>query len=435
MKRGVSVLILSICVVTVCAAFLEAQSQPQGRISFYAQSSMSNQTGGQSFNSSELVSMFTLLSPYRQDGSGLEYNVDLRFADYPSSEGSYRFSIYNAYVGQQFGNGLLARGGQMWINEMGALGSVGGGLVQYRRLNSLGGQVRFGGFAGLEPQILQAGYTPGIMKFGGYVSFDGKNGRSNSFGYVTIRDSGLTERSVFVFNNFIPVGDKFTLYQAGEYDLVGPAGMNTGSGLNYFFVNGRLTPNRTFELQGTYHHGLSLDTRTITTDELNGRPVNPALLQGYLFESVEGRATVTVARNIRVFAGYGRDRNNQQDLPIGRLNAGVFSGSLFGTGWDFRASMSRWTGATPHNSLSFSAGHNIGRRVYISGDYTSSLSVFKFTGADGVVVENRPNYKLFSVSSNMNLSRTLSLLFTFDHTMGDTYSENRVLAGVTFRFL
>ena len=77
----------------------------------------------------------------------------------------------------------------------------------------------------------------------------------------------------------------------------------------------------------------------------------------------------------------------------------------------------------------------IGRKVYISGDYTSSLSVFRFTGTDGVVVENRPNYKLFSLSSNMNLSRTLSLLFTFDHTIGDTYSENRVLAGVTFRFL
>lgn len=413
-----------------CAGIAHAQS---GSISFYAQSAATNQNTGEQSNFQELVSTFSLISPFLK-GAGMEYSVDLRYSGYPSIEGrSSRFSIYNAYVGQRFTNGFKYRAGQMWLNELGALGSIGGGLVEYKHAHDTGFSWRVGGFGGLEPNILQAGYTSGVRKLGGYVSLDKDNGENHALGFVQMTNSGLTERSVLIFSNFLPVQQKFVVYQTAEYDLVGPAGMSSGNGLNYFFVNGRFTPTRVVELQGTFHHGHSIDTRTITQDQINGRPVDSATLTGLLFDSAEGRITVTAARGIRVFAGYGRDQTNQNDIPVGRFNYGGFISDLAGSGVDLHASVAHWTG-TPHDALSLSIGKTIAQKTYISFDYASSVSVFRLTGSDGIIVENRPKTKLFGVSSVINLSRSFSLLVTVERTNGDTFSENRFLGGITYRF-
>ena len=52
----------------------------------------------------------------------------------------------------------------------------------------------------------------------------------------------------------------------------------------------------------------------ITQDQIDGRPVSPSALQGLVFESVGGRVSVEVVRNVRIFGGYARDTNNQDDL-------------------------------------------------------------------------------------------------------------------------
>ena len=35
------------------------------------------------------------------------------------------------------------------------------------------------------------------------------------------------------------------------------------------------------------------------------------------FESLTGRVTVTLVKNVRVFGGYGQDRNNRDDQRLG----------------------------------------------------------------------------------------------------------------------
>jgi hypothetical protein len=415
-----------ICLVAMMLA-AGATHADNARISFFAQTSRSSAVGGDSvFN--ELVTSLYAQSAY--DRPGWEYGLDVRVAGYPSQEArGSRISVYNAYVGQRMGS-FGIRVGQMWLNELGALGSVGGGLLQYKTGNGL----RFGAFGGLEPKILEAGYTSGIRKFGGFMALEGKSGRSHVLGYANLRNSGLTERSVLVFNNYVPVSNKFFLYQAAEYDLVGPAG-KSGGGLAYFFVNGRYEPTQRLELQGMFHHGRSIDTRTITQDVLNGRPVDQQSLQGLLYESVEGRATVLLIKGIRVFTSYGRDRNNRDDVPTGRTGLGLYSNDLAGSGMDFRVQYNRMHGAvSSYDSWSVSSGRNIARKLYLSAEYSSSLSVFQLTDGNGFLVVNRPKTKRFSISSLTNLSRTLSLLLTFDRTTGDDYSENRILAGVTLRF-
>ena len=70
--------------------------------------------------------------------------------------------------------------------------------------------------------------STGVSKYGAYVALDGDAARRHVLSFVTLRDSGLTERSVILFNNYLPLGRKFFLYQAAEYDLLGPAGQGSG---------------------------------------------------------------------------------------------------------------------------------------------------------------------------------------------------------------
>lgn len=419
---------IAICFVAF-PMLLRAQS---GSISFYGTGASTTQQDGTQSSFTELVGAVSLLSP-QQDAPGTEYAADLRYAGYPTVSGrSSRFSIFNAYIGQRFEGGWLVRGGQMWLNELGSLGSIGGAMAQWKHAQG-SGFLRIGGFGGFEPEILQAGYTQGVHKFGGYLAFDGKDGRSHVVGYTTILNSGITERQVLTFSNFIPVQQKFTLYQTAEYDVTGPGGMGSG-GLNYFFINGRIQPTNAVQIDGTYHHGRSIDARSITQDELNGVPVDPSALQGLLFESVDGRVTVTVARGVRVFGGYGRDTNNQGEAPLYRATAGFSISDLLQSGIDLNLSTSRFTGPNTYNAWTVSGGKTLGQKLYVSVDYSSYLSVFRFTSGDGIVIENRPQSKRLGFSANYNLGRSYSLLSTIDHTNADSYTETRVLFGISYRF-
>jgi hypothetical protein len=407
------------------------------RVSFFTHAANTTQDDGSSVSFSEVITNVAAHSAQRPDG-GFEYGLDARFGAYPSSEDrEQRVSIYDAYVAQRLAGGrLLVKGGQMWLNDLGALGSVGGGLVEYRQAGSGSGlRWRAGVFGGVEPKILELGYVTGVRKLGGYVAVDGNGARKHVVGYVNIRNETLTERSVVTMTNYIPVRQQVFVYQALEYDLSGPGGQGDG-GLTYFFVNARVAPVRRADLQFTYHHGRSIDARSITDDILNGRPVNARTLEGYLFESVNGRVTVEVLKNLRVFAGYGQDKNGSGDDATGRVTFGLFSSDLFGTGIDLNVSDYRYHRGTEssYDSWYVSVGRSLGSKLYLTGEYSSSLSVLRYTQSSGLVIETRPSTDRFGANALVYLSRRLSLLVTGEHTTGDAYDENRVLAGLVCRF-
>ncbi|MFH1574845.1 MAG: hypothetical protein ABIG68_12740, partial [Acidobacteriota bacterium] len=218
-----------------------ADTNPRwGRVSLFAQAAQRSQTGGENDLFTELVGTLRLKSPAGEDG-GFEYGIDTRFAGYPSTEGrGQRISIYDAHIGWKMKGGAFGlRAGQVWIDELGALGSLGGVVAEARPFKRLPlglGEMRVGAFYGLEPKIMKAGYVSNVQKFGGYLTLDGGGTRRHVLGYVNIRNQGLTERSVLVFSNYIPIKREFYLYQAMEYDLQGPAGQGRAR-LSYFFAN------------------------------------------------------------------------------------------------------------------------------------------------------------------------------------------------------
>jgi hypothetical protein len=414
-----------------------AQSTPGwGRVSLFASGSRDTRTdGGSSSSFTEYSGALTIRSGSIEDG-GFEYGLDARGAEYPSSSITNRFSLYEAYVGAKTRGGVLGlRVGQMWLSDLGALGSFAGLLVEVSpRSASKAGRFRLGVFGGLEPNIFESGYAHDVRKGGGYIAFDGPNGRRHVLGYVQIRNGGLTERSVLTTTNFVPIAPIFFLYQAAEYDLSGPGGLGKG-GLNYFFANLRVRPIRRVELQGVYHHGRSIDARTITNDELNGRPIDSRALDGLLFESVGGRLTVEVFRTLRIYAGYTHDRTNQGDSPRDRVTAGFYTSNLVGTGIDVTVSDDRieQTGRR-YDAWYASIGRSLGPRVYLSADYATSLSVLRQTGSGGITVETRPRTRRYGFSGIINLTRYFSVLLTGEQVRDDTSRENRGLAGLTFRF-
>jgi hypothetical protein len=408
-----------------------------GRVSLFghAASSTYDQVGNVFF--SELILSFSLRSTETVK-DGFEYGIDVRGAGYPSSEArSQRLSVYDAFGGLKFGQGTFSfRLGQMWLNEIGGLGSLAGGVFEFRLpMKTPLGRFRAGVFGGYEPKILDVGFIPGVRKFGGYVSLEGVGIRRHVLAFVGLQNAALTERSVLILTNYIPVGNSFFLYQSAEYDLVGPAGTGSGN-LTYFYANARYSPVSLLELQATYHRGRSFDTRTIINDRLNGRPIDPRSVEGYLFESVGGRLTLRIPKGLSLYAGYSQDRNNLGDERSDRFSFGLYASNLLNTGLELNVSdwkMKSRTGSS-YDSWSASLGKNISQNLYLEGFFSSSVSVFRLMGGADYRIESYPRTLRFGLSSILNIARVASLQVTAERTTGDRYSEFRLLSGLSYRF-
>ena len=413
-----------------------AQTSPGwGRFSLFASTNHRANADGTSSQFSELIATFTLRSAI-PEGNGFEYAFDTRTQGSSGNERDTRTSLYEAYVGLHTGGGRMTlRLGQMWLNELGGLGSFGGVLGEYHTSRGASGwRLRTGVFVGLEPEILAVGYADNVKKGGVYAVVERTNGQRHVLGYVRLENSGLTERSVLTTLNFIPVGKTFFLYQAAEYDVASPGG-EAESGLNYLFASARWAASRVFEVQASYHHGRSIDARSISNDVLNGRPVPARLLEGYLFESLGGRVTFMVAEGLRLYLGYGQDRNNEDDKAYPRTTIGVSANNLLKSGLDLTASNTSFDRASGgYDSLYVSLGRSLGSRVYLSLDYTSSLSVVRVVDGNGVVVESRPESDRYSLSSNINLSRRLAVFLTAERLEDGDGHDDRLLTGLSVRF-
>jgi hypothetical protein len=200
-------------------------------------------------------------------------------------------------------------------------------------------------------------------------------------------------------------------------------------------VNARVNASESVEVQGLYHRGRSIDTRTIADDVLNGRPLRPGALDGLLYQSIGGRVTVRVYQDIRVNAGYTRDKNNHDSASTGRLTLGMFASDLAGTGFDVSVSDARIDRPSGrYSSLYASVGHEIGRVVYLSGDYSTSVSIVRFTRSDGITIETRPATTQLGLSAVVTLGRHISALLNAGRTRDDSSSDFRMLTGLTYRF-
>ncbi len=410
-----------------------AAPRPGGRLSFFVNAAqLTTDTG--SYNSGEFVTTVTYGLTDRT-ANGVEYGVDMRYAQPTVAGRDARLSVYDSYVGGRFNGGAMrVRAGQMWLTDLGALGAVAGGLFEYQKKSiSAAGRLRVGGFGGIEPDMYQVGYTPGVRKYGGYAVLEGGAGRRHVAGFVRIDHSGLAERSVMSVTNFLPVRSKVFLYQVLEYDLTGPGGQGSG-GLSYFFVNARAALAKRVEVQGLFNRGRSVDARTITDDVLNGRIVTPAALDGLLYQSAGARLTVTVASGLRAYVGYTHDRNNHDSEATTRLTFGASAQNVAHSGVDVTVSDSqiqRMTGN--YQSFYLSAGRQLGRAVYVSGDYSSAVSIVRYTRLDGLTIETRPSTRQFGGSATINVSRSASLFANLTRTTDDDTHEMRVLAGLTYR--
>lgn len=440
MKRNPVLLATIVAAAAGVAPGVLAQSAfGRGQVTIFGNFSQSTRTdGGPASTFSEISANVSLLSKPADDG-GFEYGLDARGSEYPSSYSTpSRVSLYNAWVGGRISGGRLGlRAGQMWINDLGGLGSVGGAALEAQPLAVSGPwRLRFGLFGGLEPNLYQVGYVSGVKKYGGYVALDGDLGWKNVLGYVRIRNQGVTERSVVTMLNFIPVGRDFFLYQAAEYDLSPPGGGEGTGRLTYVFVNARLRATPWLEFQGIYHHGVSIDTRSIAQDVLNGRPVDPRTLEGFLYGSIGGRVTIEPVRGVRLWAGYSQEQSSIAGETYPRYQAGIYLFNLLGSGLDISASDYRYDRPSTgrYDSLYASIGHSIGSRVYLTLDYTTSLSTLILTGPDGVLVRTSPRSKRYSLSGVVNLSRAFSLFLTAEQIKDDSSRQNRGLLGLSFRF-
>jgi hypothetical protein len=368
----------------------------------------------------------------------VDFRLDLRHSRAVAGFRPDRLSLYDAYAGVHFGDAMQVRvrAGHMWLHDLGTIGALAGGLFEVGHPRSTEGtRVRVGAFAGREPQSYDVGYVPDVRKMGAYAAVESGPLRRHVIGYTRVRQGGLTERSVLSLTNYVPVGSRFFAYQAAEVDVNGPAQGAAPSGVSYFVTNARYSPTQRIELSGTYNRGRSVDARTLTNDLLNGRALTQQATEGLRYESRGGRLTVEVFPRTQLYASYAQDRTNREDALTGRVMFGGHASNLLGSGFDVSASdarIDRPTGA--YHSRYVSVGRAIHRSLYVSGDYSTSLSVVQFQRSDGIVIETRPWTKRVSGSANATLGRSVSLLFTVDYTRDEAQDEIRVLSGLSYRF-
>jgi hypothetical protein len=404
-------------------------------VSFFSNTSRMFTDGGLAAGLGEMTSAFAFRLD-ETDADGIEYGVDARHSTYTDATRPDRLSIYEAFAGARVADGRVRLlGGQLWLNDLGSLGSVAGGAVEWRqrRATPSASRVRVGAFGGLEPNVLEAGFAPNVRKMGGYLTYEGPAARRHTVGYVRVKNAELVERSVITATQYVPVGTKFFLYQAMEYDLLPPAG-RAEKGLTYFFTTARVMPSRRVEVQGTHSRGHSIDVRGLSDAILSGRAVTESAVEGLLYESTGGRVTVEAVRRVRVYAGYTSDKNSRDSSRTGRVLVGGYASNIANQGLDAAASdtvVDRPTGR--YHSRYLSLGRQIGRHVYASVDYTTSLSVVRYSRSDGITIETRPHTSRISGSATVNLGGAMSLLVTAERSRDDSSHEFRVLAGVTYR--
>jgi hypothetical protein len=429
---------MAVCVV---AAAHTAHAQPPtpgptGRVSVYINTAGRDFTDGTRQRDTDLSTAVTIESP-RTDENGFEYALDLRETRYSSRTTRDRVSIYDGFAGASFGGDLQlrVRAGHMWLQDLGTMGALAGGLFEVgQRRSEDEGRFRAGAFTGLEPKLYETGYAADVKKYGGYAAYEHGFMRRHVIGYTMVTQGDITERAVLSMTNFIPVGQRFFAYQAAEYETQGPADGAVARGLSYFLTNARLSASSRVELNATYNRGRALDARQLTADLINGRALTAQALEGLKYESVGGRITLELMRRVHVYAGYTRDRNNRDEASTARILIGGHAGNVLGTGFDVSGSDSRIERSTgPYHSTYLSIGHPLGRAVYLSVDYSTSLSVLHFLRSDGVVIETKPSTRRYSGSGSVTLNRHFSLLGTVDYTIDDTMTEVRVLSGLSYR--
>ena len=414
-----------------------AQSpRPYGRVSFYLTADRRSPKGGESKTGFESATAFTFRTP-DVDSSGIDAAIDLRHTRYGGVERPQRVSLFDGYAGVRLGSRgqLRARGGHMWLPDLGTAGALAGGLVEYRSgVSGADNRLIAGGFAGAEPMGYEAGYASGVRKYGGYVALESGFQRRHVVGFANVTQGAVTQRSMLTVANYIPAGRSFFAYQALEYDLVGPADGAARGGLSYFLVNARESVGSHVELQGTYNRGRSIDARALSDDVLNGRSLTPQAVDGLRYETVGGRVSVRLPRNFEVYAGYARDRNNRDDQSTARVTLGGYATNIFDTGLDVSASNARIDRPTgPYNARFVSVGRSVGRALYLSGDYSTSLAVVRFLQGDGVTIETRPWTRRLSGQASATLNRQFSLIGVVDFTMDEGLNDLRVMTGLTYR--
>jgi hypothetical protein len=416
-----------------------AQNAAWGRVALFGNITQLTNSDLTRSTLSQWSAALTLHSASNAEG-GFEYGIDFRGSRYVDSDRANLASLYDAYVGGRTnGDAFGARIGQMWIDEIGSLGAIGGAYIDLRQKTpSAIGRFRLGLFGGLEPKVQEVGYFDNVRKAGAFIALDGEEARRSVLGYVQVRNEHLLERSVIVLNNFIPIGRTFSIYQAGEYDIAPPAGQ-AKSGLAYFLVNARWALSRVVEIQGLYHYGLSIDARTLTDDQIHGRPVDPRVLEGFLFESAGGRVTFTVTPTLRIYGGYAAEKRNKNEATLNRITGGLFASDLFHSGFDLSVSENyyrRGNGQGNDSGLYVSLGRSIGPQVYLTAEYSTSVAFLQFTDSGGVTVVSQPTFHRYALSGVANLTRAFSLLLTLEHITGDRREdeESRALLGLAFRF-
>jgi len=411
--------------------------RPDGRVTFLVNTASRSVEGASTRRDTELSTMFTFRVP-DVDAPGLEAAADLRYSHYTTLDRPDRVALFDGYVGGRFGERgqFRARAGHMWLPDLGTSGALAGALFEYRQSATASDRLRLsaGAFAGAEPLVWDTGYAEGVQKAGGYVGVQRGFMQRHVVGYSRITQSGVLQRNLLTFTNYVPGPSGFFLYNAAEVDLTGPADGTASGGLSYFLANLRVSAGPRLELNGTYNRGRALDAQRLTDDVINGRSLTPEAVEGLKYSTAGGRAIVRVARQADIWAGYYQDQNNRDDQAVGRLLAGGHAGNTFGTGLDVSGSFSRFDRPDgPYNSTYVSLGHGLGRMWYLSGDYSTSLAVVRFLNSDGVIIETRPSTTRYSGNLNGTLNRSFSVMVVADYTQDEGYHELRLLSSLTYR--
>ncbi len=352
------------------------------------------------------------------------YNKRMTHLSGTTARNEWRNRIYTVSLSFDDDNAAINyKLGRIISNKFSGIGYIDGALIQHNTTENL----RYGVFAGTQPQWQYADFQTSIQKYGAYINYlqgqyGGKRFESTLAAAGEYHGAEVSREFVYLQNSFS--SQQFNLYSSAELD-VNRDWRKDKSGENISLTN--LYLNFSYAITRSITTGLSFDDRkNYYTYEI--RSVADSLFDDAMRYGARWNLNLRLPGNYRVYANAGirareTDTENTYSGALGVSKNNITDHNLYVNfyGSGFQNYFSTGFNASLRMGKYFRAGHNVNMSY---GNYSYVLSTTNTT---------RSNHWL-RLNGNLQIFRHIYLDENYEYIWGSDSPGHRIYIEMGYRF-
>lgn len=314
-------------------------------------------------------------------GTGLRVNFRARARRQSSTGSQSAVRLYDLGVHYESPNkGLVLGMGRLNPAFVSGVGAFDGALLKVHT----GYHMNVGVFGGFQPNFQTSGFDSKSQKMGAFVNWERtgfeKVRQNTTLAFVGEYQSGQVQREYFYLQNFIWIGRTVSLFQhvAMDLDRKGQSAQKKVLQLHNAYTTLRVSPTSKLTMSVGY------DARNQVTMPLFDS-VEDSLLDVAFRQGLRGDISLRPIRSVYLYArGNVRLQKGENNSYAWSLGGSVTN--LLRSGVRVRSRFTQIDGDFGQSrDLSFGLARNLGRRIYLDGEWGIYRSVYQ----TGVETQNR----------------------------------------------